>query len=101
MFRVDIEDDVELIWGIFTRFDCALDVVFTEQRFVGITPVYSGVMGIDATWKPGYQKPLEMDPEIVRLVDREMGSLLVLKPVSSSQRVRLGRAFERLQSRPR
>ena len=70
---VDIEDDVELIWGIFTRFDCALDVVFTEQRFVGITPVYSGVIGIDATWKPGYQKPLEMDPDIVRLVDRKWG----------------------------
>ena len=67
---VDIDDDVELIWGIFTRFDCALDVVFSEQRFVGITPVYSGVMGIDATWKPGYQKPLEMDPDIERLVDR-------------------------------
>ena len=67
---VEIEDDVELIWGIFTRFDCALDVVFTEQHFVGITPVYSGVMGINATWKPGYQKPLEMDSDIVRLVDR-------------------------------
>ena len=67
---VNIDDDVELIWGIFTRFDCALDVVFSEQRFVGITPVYSGVMGIDATWKPGYQKPLEMDPDIERLVDR-------------------------------
>ena len=70
---VDIEDDVELIWGIFTRFDCALDVIFTEQRFIGITPIYSGVMGIDATWKPGYQKPLEMDPDIVRLVDRKWG----------------------------
>ena len=70
---VDIEDDVELIWGIFTRFDCAMDVVFSEQRFVGITPVYSGVMGIDATWKSGYQKPLEMNPDIVRLVDRKWG----------------------------
>ncbi len=67
---VDIEDDVELIWGIFTRFDCALDTVFTGQRFEGITPIYSGVMGIDATSKPGYQKPLEMDPDVVRLVDR-------------------------------
>ncbi len=67
---VNLDDDVELIWGIFTRFDCALDVVFTDQKFVGITPTYSGVMGIDATWKPGYQKPLEMDPDIVRLVDR-------------------------------
>ena len=67
---VDIADDVELIWGIFTRFDCARDVVFTDQQFDGITPVYRGVMGIDATWKPGYQKPLVMDPDIVRLVDR-------------------------------
>lgn len=67
---VDIGDDVELIWGIFTRFDCAKDVVFTDQQFDGITPVYRGVMGIDATWKPGYQKPLVMDPDIVRLVDR-------------------------------
>ncbi len=70
---VNIDDDVELIWGIFTRFDCAQDVVFTDQKFVGITPVYSGVMGIDATWKAGYQKPLEMDPDIVRLVDRRWG----------------------------
>lgn len=70
---VDIGDDVELIWGIFTRFDCAKDVVFTDQQFDGITPVYRGVMGIDATWKPGYQKPLVMDPDIVRLVDRRWG----------------------------
>ncbi len=70
---VDIDDDVELIWGIFTRFDCARDVVFSGQQFVGITPVYTGVMGIDATWKPGYQKPLEMDPDIIRLVDRRWG----------------------------
>ena len=70
---VDVYDDVELIWGIFTRFDCARDVVFTDQNFVGITPVYRGVMGIDATWKPGYQKPLVMDPDIVRLVDRKWG----------------------------
>ena len=70
---VDVYDDVELIWGIFTRFDCARDVVFTDQNFVGITPVYRGAMGIDATWKPGYQKPLVMDPDVIRLVDRRWG----------------------------
>ncbi len=67
---VDIHDNTELIWGIFTRFDCAKDVIFSEQRFDGITPIYSGVMGIDATWKEGYPAPLEMDPDIVRKVDR-------------------------------
>ena len=70
---VDIWDNKDLIWGIFTRFDCALDVIFAEQRFMGITPTYGGVMGIDATWKRGYQKPLEMDPDIVRLVDSKWG----------------------------
>jgi 4-hydroxy-3-polyprenylbenzoate decarboxylase len=67
---VDIEDDVQLIWGIFTRFDPARDVVFTGMDFKGIAPVYRGVMGIDATWKQGYPKPLEMDPEIIGKVDR-------------------------------
>ncbi len=67
---IDIHDDVSLIWGIFTRFDCARDVAFSTQRFDGITPVYSGVMSIDATWKAGYPAPLQMDPDIVRKVDR-------------------------------
>ena len=66
---IDIHDNVSLIWGIFTRFDCAMDTVFTSQRFVGLVPVYEGVMGIDATWKRGYPEPLRMDPDIVRKVD--------------------------------
>jgi 4-hydroxybenzoate decarboxylase subunit C len=66
---VNIEDNVELLWGIFTRFDPARDVIFTAAEFRGIAPVYRGVMGIDATWKEGYQKPLVMDPEIVQRVD--------------------------------
>jgi UbiD family decarboxylase len=66
---VDIDDDENLLWGIFTRFDAVLDVMFSRAEFRGIAPVYSGVMGIDATWKQGYQKPLVMDPEIVKKVD--------------------------------
>ena len=66
---IDIQDNESLIWGVFTRFDCAKDTVFTEQSFNGIVPVYSGVMGIDATWKTGYPEPLRMDPDIVRKVD--------------------------------
>lgn len=67
---VNINDNVELIWGIFTRFDCARDVTFSKQTFNGITPIYSGVMGINATWKEGYPEPLEMPPEIIRKVDQ-------------------------------
>ena len=66
---VDIDDDENLLWGIFTRFDAVRDVVFTEHEFLGLAPVYSGVMGIDATWKKGYQEPLVMDPAIVKKVD--------------------------------
>ena len=66
---VDIYDDENLIWGIFTRFDAVLDVMFSRTEFRGLAPVYSGVLGIDATWKQGYQKPLVMDPDVVKKVD--------------------------------
>jgi UbiD family decarboxylase len=66
---VDVEDDVEVLWGVFTRFDPARDVQFSRVSMTGVVPVYEGVMGIDATWKPGYPEPLEMDDEIVKKVD--------------------------------
>jgi menaquinone biosynthesis decarboxylase len=66
---VDIHDQENYIWGIFTRFDCERDVVFTEQRLIGISPVYGGVMGIDATWKRGYPDPLEMTDEVKKRVE--------------------------------
>jgi 4-hydroxy-3-polyprenylbenzoate decarboxylase len=67
---VDLSSRENSIWGVFTRFDCARDVIFTEQSLVGISPVYRGIMGIDATWKPGYPKPLVMSEEIVERVNR-------------------------------
>jgi 4-hydroxy-3-polyprenylbenzoate decarboxylase len=70
---VDITDRENYIWGVFTRFDCARDVLFTDQKLVGISPVYRGIMGIDATWKPGYPKALTMTEDVRRLVDRRWG----------------------------
>lgn len=67
---VDLDDDENLQWGIFTRFDPARDMLFGEQTFVGARPVYRGVIGIDATWKEGYPAPLDMDPSVMKLVDR-------------------------------
>lgn len=67
---VDLSSRESSIWGVFTRFDCARDVTFTEQSLVGISPVYRGIMGIDATWKPGYPKPLVMSEEIVERANR-------------------------------
>ncbi|MBI3330599.1 MAG: UbiD family decarboxylase, partial [Candidatus Omnitrophica bacterium] len=51
---VDLADRENLLWGIFTRFDPARDVVFTSTELRGAWPVYRGCLGIDATFKPGY-----------------------------------------------
>jgi 4-hydroxybenzoate decarboxylase subunit C len=66
---VDIRDRENSIWGVFTRFDCERDIVFSEQTLLGIAPIYRGVMGIDATWKEGYPEPLRMPDEVVKQVD--------------------------------
>ena len=66
---VDIRDRENYIWGVFTRFDCERDVIFTEQRLMGISPIYKGIMGIDATWKQGYPKPLRMVDEVKKKVE--------------------------------
>lgn len=67
---IDLNDQENYIWGVFTRFDCERDVVFSEQSLMGISPIYRGVMGIDATWKPGYPAPLVMSDEIRERVNR-------------------------------
>ncbi len=72
---VDIHNQESYIWGIFTRFDCERDVVFAENRLVGISPIYRGVMGIDATWKPGYPEPLTMPDEVAIKVDAKWNSV--------------------------
>ena len=66
---VNLDDDVDTIWGIFTRFDPARDLMFTRVAMNGVQPLYEGVMGIDATWKPGYPDTVAMDADTVRRVD--------------------------------
>ena len=70
---VPLDDPTLLLWGIFTRFDAARDVVFSESRLEGAWPRYGGRMAIDATWKPGYPAPIVMDPDVVRRVDARWG----------------------------
>jgi 4-hydroxy-3-polyprenylbenzoate decarboxylase len=67
---IPLEDRTLLLWGIFTRFDPARDVFFEDSSLRGAWPVHRGRMAIDATFKPGYPEPLEMDPQIVKKVDR-------------------------------
>jgi 4-hydroxy-3-polyprenylbenzoate decarboxylase len=67
---IPLENSTLLLWGIFTRFDPARDIFFEESKLRGAWPVHRGRMAIDATFKDGYPAPLEMDPDIVRKVDR-------------------------------
>jgi menaquinone biosynthesis decarboxylase len=71
---VDLEDLVSTLWGIFTRFDCARDVVFSGTHLVGPVVRHTGCLGIDATWKPGYPDPLEMTEEIREKVNARWAS---------------------------
>ncbi|MEC7921083.1 MAG: hypothetical protein VYA06_02915, partial [Chloroflexota bacterium] len=68
---IDLNNDIEIMWGIFTRFDPGDDIYFNNQEFVGAIPKYEGVLGIDSTWKGGYQKTLEMDDKIVSKVNEK------------------------------
>tara|TARA_Y100001980_G_C14545936_1_gene325742 strand:+ start:442 stop:2193 length:1752 start_codon:yes stop_codon:yes gene_type:complete len=68
---INLENDVEVMWGIFTRFDPGDDIYFENQEFVGAVPKYEGIMGIDATWKGGYQKTLEMEDDIIKKVNEK------------------------------
>jgi len=65
---IDIHDNTELIWGIFTRFDPYLDVIFERTELRGSAVVYGGRMGIDATIKNWYPKVIEMTADIEELV---------------------------------
>jgi 4-hydroxy-3-polyprenylbenzoate decarboxylase len=71
---VDIHDRENCLWGIFTRFDCARDVCFREQHLIGISPIYRGPLGIDATWKTGYPAPLTMNDSVKKRVEERWDS---------------------------
>jgi 4-hydroxy-3-polyprenylbenzoate decarboxylase len=66
---VPLDDDELLLWGIFTRFDCARDIVPAATETRGAWTVCRGPLGIDATWKPGYPDPVTNLPEVVAGVD--------------------------------
>ncbi len=65
---IDLQDDTELIWGIFTRFDPYLDVIFERTELRGSAVVYGGRMGIDATIKSWYPLVIEMSEDVKETV---------------------------------
>jgi len=66
---VPLEDDELLLWGIFTRFDCARDVIPAATETRGAWTVCRGPLAIDATMKDGYPAPVENLPEVIAAVD--------------------------------
>jgi 4-hydroxy-3-polyprenylbenzoate decarboxylase len=70
---IDLNDHERLLWGIFTRFDAARDVVFAESSLRGAWPVHRGCLGIDSSFKPGYPNAIVMDPDVVERVNRRWG----------------------------
>jgi 4-hydroxy-3-polyprenylbenzoate decarboxylase len=65
---VPFDDDELLLWGIFTRFDCARDIVPATVETRGAWLTARGPLGIDATWKTGYPEPVENLPDVVTAV---------------------------------
>jgi 3-polyprenyl-4-hydroxybenzoate decarboxylase len=68
---VDIRDPMMVLWGWFTRFDPLADIHPSEKRVVGNRLLFSFPVVIDATWKPGYRKPVEIAPETEKRVDEK------------------------------
>ena len=64
-----LEDDDLLLWGIFTRFDCARDTIPARTETRGAWLQCKGPLGIDATWKDGYPDPVANLPEVIAKVD--------------------------------
>jgi len=68
-----LADDELILWGMFTRFDCARDVIPAATETRGAWTVCRGPLGIDATWKQGYPEPVTNLPEVVAGVDAWWG----------------------------
>ena len=66
---VPLDDDELLLWGIFTRFDCARDVIPAATETRGAWTTCRGPLGIDATMKDGYPAPVENLPEVIAAVN--------------------------------
>ena len=65
---VRLDDQETVLWGIYTRFDPPRDCVVANARADGVVARWDGPLGIDATWKPHYPKPLELPAELTERV---------------------------------
>jgi UbiD family decarboxylase len=68
---VDIHDPMMVLWGWFTRFDPLSDIHPIKTQLDGNRVRFSFPVTIDATWKTGYRKPVEIASEIEKLVTQK------------------------------
>ncbi|MFM7231584.1 MAG: hypothetical protein ACKOC6_09470 [bacterium] len=75
MMSLDVPhaDDDLLLWGIFTRFDCARDTLPARTETRGAWTVCRGPLRFDATFKDGYPAPVENLPAVIERVDSWCG----------------------------
>ena len=66
---VPLMDRELLLWGVFTRFDCARDVIPARTETRGAWLTCRGPLGIDATWKQGYPEVVATPPKVMASVD--------------------------------
>lgn len=65
---VSLDDEQEFVWGWFTRFDCARDLVPAGTETRGAWVQCRGPLGVDATWKSGYPEPVANEARVVEAV---------------------------------
>lgn len=66
---VDIDDDQMALWGWFTRFDPYMDIYPADREVRGNKLILHLPLLIDATWKQGYRRPVQFDPEVEQRVN--------------------------------
>ena len=66
---VPLDDPMMILWGWFTRFDPLADLHPASREPAGNRMILRFPIAIDATWKTGYRRPVEFDPEVERAVD--------------------------------
>lgn len=74
LFHILVSPDVPLgdtmlaLWGWFTRFDPLADLHPASRTVDQNRLIFGFPIAIDATWKEGYRKPVEFDPDVEKRV---------------------------------
>ncbi|MBI5399304.1 UbiD family decarboxylase [Candidatus Saganbacteria bacterium] len=82
LFHVLVSEDVDLnstmmiLWGWFTRFDPLKDLYPAGTKVDSNKLIFQFPICIDASWKPGYRKPVAFAPEVVKRVDQKWDKIM-------------------------